>query len=96
VPQKLQATENDVRQVRQRLDDRQGDSYVRERIRQNVLGPAPKFDRERFWYVLLGCLLTSQQRSTTGAPVDRLLSLADFPPPYPDAEDKSKRSFGKH
>jgi N-glycosylase/DNA lyase len=78
-PQKLQVTKKDAQQVRQLFRHRQEDSYARERIKENVLGPAPKFDRERFWYVLLGCLLTSQQRSTRGSAVDRFLNLADFP-----------------
>jgi len=75
----LTVTENDVKLVRKLADERVDDSFVRERIQENVLGKAPLFDRETFWYVLLGCLLTTRQRSTTGSPVHRFLSLRDFP-----------------
>jgi|ERR1035438_1338095 hypothetical protein len=79
VLQRFQTTEIDVDRVRQLLVDRKEDPYVCERMKENVLGPAPKFDGERFWYVLIGCLLTTQQKSTAGHPVDRFLSLSKFP-----------------
>jgi hypothetical protein len=77
--QTLRIVDKDVQCVRQFVADRKKDPYVCERIAENVLGPAPEFDHERFWYVLLGCLLTTQQRSTEGFPVDRFLSLKQFP-----------------
>jgi hypothetical protein len=79
VMQRFQTTKMDVDRVRQLLVDRKEDLYVRERMSENVLGPARQFDRENFWYVHLGCLLTTQQRSTAGSPVDRFLSLKPFP-----------------
>jgi hypothetical protein len=69
----------DVEAVRQLLEKRKHDRFVCERTVENVTGAVPKFERERFWWALLGCLLTTQQRSTTGSPVDRFLSLEDFP-----------------
>jgi hypothetical protein len=77
--QQFQTTKMDVDRVHQLLVDRKEDPYVCDRMSENVLGPAPKFDRENFWYVHLGCLLTTQQRSTAGSPVDRFLSLKPFP-----------------
>jgi len=74
------AAGNDCRKsrVRQLLIDRKDDLFVIERIKENVSGPAPSFDREQFWLVHLGCLLTSQQRSTSGSPVDLLLGKKPF------------------
>ena len=50
-----------------------------ERIAENVEGAGRNFDKDYFWYVLLGCLLTTQQRSTTGMPVPRFLEEQPFP-----------------
>lgn len=76
--QKLNVLDTDAGSVGQLLVDRKEDQFVRERIADNVEGPAPEFDRERFWFVLLGCLMTTQQRSTTGSPVDRFLDFKKF------------------
>jgi hypothetical protein len=73
------AVTEDLRAIRRLLEDCKDDPFVRERTTENVSGPAPNFDMERFWWVSLGCLLTTQQRSTTGSPVDRFLSLKPFP-----------------
>jgi hypothetical protein len=75
----LKVTDSDIRRVRQFLIDCAQDAYVLERTKENVVGPAPKFDRERFWYVMLGCLLTTRQRSTAGSAVDDFLSQKNFP-----------------
>ncbi len=77
--QKPTVSDRDVESMRQVIEQHRADPYVRERRAENVSGPLPQFDKERFWWVLLGCLLTSQQRSTTGYPVDRFLSLREFP-----------------
>jgi len=73
--QKPRLSEQDVESIRKMIDQRMADPYVQERTTENVSGPSRSFDKERFWWVLLGCLLTSQQRSTTGYPVDRFLSI---------------------
>ena len=76
---KPRVSDQDVESMRRVIEQRKADSYVQERTTENVSGSPPRFDKERFWWVLLGCLLTSQQRSTTGYPVDRFLSLREFP-----------------
>ena len=76
--QKLGVTAKDVEAVLKYMESRRDDRFVNERISLNVTGPAPAWDREQFWFVLLGCLLTSQQRSTTGSPVDPFLHPKDF------------------
>lgn len=73
------AAKEDSEAIRQLLRDCENDQFVRDRTGENVSGPVPTFDKERFWLVLLGCLLTTQQRSTRGSPVDRFLSLKVFP-----------------
>jgi hypothetical protein len=71
--------EGDVERMSQLIRDRSTDSFVLERRARNVDGPAPAFDREQFWQILLGCLLTTQQRSTKGSPVDRFVETTPFP-----------------
>ncbi len=61
------------------VESRRSDKLFLEREQRNVHGPAPCFDREWFWQVLLGCLLTTRQKSTEGKPVDRFLKLKPFP-----------------
>jgi hypothetical protein len=68
----------DATAIRTLVDAFESDAYVLERIRENVAGPAPTFDRERFWYVMLGCMLTTQQKSTSGSAVSRFLATVPF------------------
>ena len=53
--------------------------FVIGRERRNVIGRPPKFSKERFWYALMVCLLTTQQRSTKGTPVNLLVERKPFP-----------------
>jgi hypothetical protein len=53
--------------------------FFRERRVRNVNQPPPEFSCDEFWRVLVGCLLTTQQRSTKGSPVDRFLATKTFP-----------------
>lgn len=77
--ERFEIAAKDVDHLQAFVASRRDDSYVRDRLAKNVEGPPPSFDREQFWRILLGCLLTSQQRSTAGAPVDRFLELEPFP-----------------
>jgi len=71
--------QEDALAIRKLLDAFASDAFVLERTRENVDGPAPSWNEERFWYVLMGCLLTTQQKSTTGSAVSRFLSAEPFP-----------------
>lgn len=71
--------QEDALTIRNLVDAFASDRFVLERTRENVDGPAPTWDQEHFWYVLMGCLLTTQQKSTTGKPVSRFLSTEPFP-----------------
>jgi hypothetical protein len=64
----------------QSLIARSSDTYFfRDRRARNITPPPPEFSFREFWRVLLGCLLTTQQRSTKGSPVDRILEMTPFP-----------------
>lgn len=75
----LKVEADDAKRVREAVEAAVDDEFRKERQKINVNGPAPVFSREHFWYVLVGCLLTTQQRSTRGSPVDQFLTLAPFP-----------------
>jgi hypothetical protein len=65
-----------VRRLIERLKDT---DFFRDRRVRNVAPPPPNFSRADFWRVLVGCLLTTQQRSTKGSAVDRFLEIDTFP-----------------
>ncbi|MGH9505310.1 MAG: hypothetical protein ACRD13_00160 [Terriglobales bacterium] len=65
--------------IRATVERATASDFFQERKRRNVAGPPPVFSREFFWYVLTGCLLTTQQKSTPGQPVDRFMHKEPFP-----------------
>jgi len=72
-------TDSDVAAVRGLVELAKDTESFRDRRALNVAPPPPEFSCERFWHVLLGCLLTTQQRSTKGSSVDRFLDPKTFP-----------------
>ena len=73
-------------------------TFVQNRIRRNVTGPAPPFRRGDFWEVVVGCLLTTRQRSGPGSQVGKFLSLNPSPLSLDacqssDVESLAKRAF---
>ena len=70
---------DDVKLVREVVDAARETLFLKEREHDNVDGPPPTFSKDSFWFVLVGCLLTTQQRSTRGSPVDRFLATEPFP-----------------
>ncbi len=58
------------------------DPLVRSREQRNVKTPRPTINRETIWMALVGCLLTTQQRSGPGRAVKRFLDVNPFPLNY--------------
>lgn len=56
-----------------------GRRMVTGRLRNNVLGAPPVLDAEDLWLAHIMCLVTSQQRSGPGSPVDQFLTQVPFP-----------------
>ncbi len=71
--------EIDVSSVRNLVERVMSTTFFKERRTANVCQPPPAFSQERFWYVVIGCLLTTQQRSTRNSPVDRFMNQLLFP-----------------
>jgi hypothetical protein len=55
------------------------DAFVRSRQRRNVDGDRSEVTRDEFWLKLVAALLTTQQRSGPGAPINLLLGRNPFP-----------------
>jgi hypothetical protein len=69
----------DVAAVRALLERMEDDVFVIERIRVNVEAPPARVSRRDLWYAMIGCLLTTQQRSGPTSAVSRFLDAEPFP-----------------
>jgi hypothetical protein len=49
------------------------------RIRRNIEGDRPRITKSDVWFVLLNCLLTTQQRSGPNAPITKFFRRKPFP-----------------
>jgi hypothetical protein len=85
--------ERDLLAVQNLLEHVSGNLFVSSRIQDNVSGPPPEFFREEFWRVMLGCLLTTQQRSGPGAPVNQFLRRRPFTPALRDCMPRTVESI---
>jgi hypothetical protein len=72
----------DVVKVKAFYTQHQDSPFVQERIKRNLRADKPSATKCQFWEHLIGCLLTSQQRSGPDAPVSRFLSVSPFPLGY--------------
>jgi len=58
----------DIEKTQRFFELHRDDPFVQERIQRNLSGNKPTVSRRYFWYVLVGCLLTTQQRSDPNSP----------------------------
>lgn len=70
---------DDVRAVGSLLQSTKRRRFVKFRLRRNISGNPHRFSRERFWRVMIGCLLTTQQRAGPDSPVSRFMRIKPFP-----------------
>lgn len=71
--------QEDISAVQTLLEATKNNLFVANRIRRNVTGPAPGFSRDEFWRVLMGCLLTTQQKAGPKSVVGRFMLVRPFP-----------------
>jgi N-glycosylase/DNA lyase len=64
------------------------DPFVRLRQKRNTESPRPTITKEYTWMALVGCLLTTQQRSGSGSAVKRILDNNPFPLNYNECSSK--------
>lgn len=74
--------DHDVEKVRAFYAKWSQDPLVRSRQKRNIEYPRPAISKETMWMALVGCLLTTQQRSGPGSAVKRFLDTAPFPLAY--------------
>ena len=69
----------DRRAVADLIASTSGHRVVQDRRSRNVDGVAPTFNRDEAWRVMMGCLLTTRQKSGPNAPISRVLLATQFP-----------------
>jgi hypothetical protein len=72
----------DVTRVRAFCDSYRDDPFVRDRIKRNLGDTEPEISKVWFWQVMVGCLLTTQQRSGPTSPISRFFNTRPFPLRY--------------
>jgi hypothetical protein len=72
-------TDTDVANIKAFIDKHADNSFVRYRIKRNVTNRPTSIDRSGFWYCVVACLLTTQQRSGPKSQVTRFLNSDPFP-----------------
>src|SRR3989442_7955380 len=80
--------EEDSEKVRSFYAKWSQDPLVRHRRQRNVEKPRPTISKEYIWMALVGCLLTTQQRSGPGSAVKRILDANPFPLNYNECSSK--------
>jgi hypothetical protein len=74
--------QRDVQRARLFFDEHRKALFVRKRIERNLRRNKPPVTKTDFWRVMVGCLLTTQQRSGPDTPVSRFLLEKPFPLSY--------------
>lgn len=75
-------TPADVERVHSFLKSWQDDPFVKSRVTKNLRKDKPPITKEEFWYWMIVCLLTSQQRSGPKSAVTRFANKKPFPLEY--------------
>ncbi len=72
----------DIQKVKDFYKAERSGKFVRERKRRNCGSKKSPISRDLFWFWLVGCLLTTQQRSGPNSAVSRFLDSKPFPLSY--------------
>ena len=72
----------DIERVNRFVESQSSSPFVRRRVRTNVEREHEKASREQFWFRMVTCLLTTQQRSGPQSAVTRFISSQPFPLDY--------------
>jgi len=88
--------EDDIARVRAFYDEHRGSPFVRLRIGRNLRADKPPVTRGEFWACLVGCLLTTQQRSGPMTPVSRFIQERPFPLSYEVCREQTDLAVFAH
>jgi thermostable 8-oxoguanine DNA glycosylase len=72
----------DIQRVQEFINLHSDNRFVQGRIEKNVRSDKVKPTREEFWFVMVSCLLTTQQRSAPKSSVSRFIDTKPFPLRY--------------
>lgn len=75
-------TTGDIDHVRAFVASRKDDAFLQVRRQRNIDPPRIEVAKEHIWMVMVGCLLTTRQRSGRGSAVNMFMSLNPFPLKY--------------
>src|SRR5215211_7622476 len=81
-----QIEDKDVSIVKEFYDKNKDNDLVVGRREINVEGKPPKFSRASFWNHMVGCLLSTQQRSGPTSPISRFSGTYPFPLNYTECK----------
>ncbi len=81
-----QVEDEDVSRVKDFYNKNKDNDLVSGRRETNVEGTAPRFSRASFWRHMIGCLLTTQQRSGPTSPVSKFSGTHLFPLNYTECK----------
>jgi hypothetical protein len=73
---------HDIARVKAFFEEHGANCLVRERIKRNLRPDKPQVTIDSFWEILVGCLLTTQQKSGPCKPVTRFINTRPYPLPY--------------
>ena len=76
--------EDDVARLRSFMDVHRNSRFVQNHLRSNVTSEPSSVTRDDFWRVLVSALVTTQQRSGPGQPVQIFIAAKPFPLAYQD------------
>src|SRR5438876_38142 len=72
-------TDAEVAKVKVYVASRSDDALVRHRIKCNLTNRPTSIGRADFWYALIYCLLTTQQKSGPKSPITEFSKVKPFP-----------------
>lgn len=73
---------DDIARVRAFYEQHRGSPFVKFRADRNLRADKPPVSKDEVWACLVGCLLTTQQRSGPTTPVSRFIKKRPFPLSY--------------
>jgi hypothetical protein len=71
-------TDRDIKNILDLVQKQRFHPFSQKRREVNLSKIFPSYSREKVWWTMVMCLLTSQQRSSSGSPINKFLSTKPF------------------
>jgi len=95
-------TKDDVRNVKEFYNKHKSNAFVECRLKRNIKRNKPPISKDKVWYCLVSCLLTSQQRSGPKSNIFKFIRTKPYPLAYKkclaqrDVQLFSKKTISKY